>query len=98
MKKSNMDKYVLKKWKKDYDYVWSEKTNIFNDHEDFIDFLDGLNMCGYKPQFNVFDYEIIVIDSDLRHIVPLKKKRGWFIWKSKRKLSCFTVAKKFKKR
>jgi site-specific DNA-methyltransferase (adenine-specific) len=67
-----IDFEVLKRYENDEDYVWSENLKLSEINVDNInEFLDGINMVGYQFQFDLTQYEEIIIDTHLKHIIPV---------------------------
>lgn len=69
-KLTNIEKEIMSDWENEYDFVWSENTNQWNNENEFKSFLDNYFMKDIEINFNIFDYETIIIDSQRKKVIP----------------------------
>lgn len=74
-KYNDEDLEIIKELDEDLDFVWTEKTEQFNNYEEFYEFLEDYHF--YKPKenvvlnFDIFDYEVIILHSEKKKVVPI---------------------------
>lgn len=69
-KLTNIEKEIMSDWENEYDFVWSENTKQWNNENEFKSFLDNYFMKDIEINFNIFDYETIIIDSQRKKVIP----------------------------
>ena len=68
--------YIMIKFNNDADCVWSELTSQWGDVYELKRWLGQYFMSDVNVDFTIFNYERIIIDSELKMIIPLNEKGG----------------------
>ena len=68
--------YIMIKFNNDADCVWSELTSQWADIYELKRWLSQYLMSDVDVDFTIFNYERVIIDSDLKMIIPFKNEKG----------------------